>query len=421
MTVIRAGICAIIAFAVAAHGAVEAWSQFIVVTATAALFVYWAVGVYRDGRAEIRWNPLLWPLLLITLVALAQLVFGLSAYPYLTKVALIQWTAGLLLFFLSLQVFPTPEQARPLVWFLLILGFAVALFGIVQHLTFNGKLYWIRELRFGGVPFGPYVNRNHFAGLMELIIPLGLALIFLRGLRRDKLPLVGLFTLLPIGALFLAASRGGIVSLFFQLTLLALLVWVLPSGRRRLALAAGFLVVAGIFLFWLDAGRVFDRFTEFAAEEVARDRRFVMARDTWQIFLDHPVAGTGLGTLVAVYPQYESFYDGKIVQHAHNDYVEILAETGVAGGVAILLFLAILLGRSLTKLEGDRPLFAVAARLGAVVACAGMLLHSLVDFNLHLPSHGLLFLVLAGVATSDAPSTAVNVWNDTRPDPEISA
>ncbi len=63
------------------------------------------------------------------------------------------------------------------------------MFGILQHFTFNGKLYWVRELQYGGIPFGPYVNRNHFAGLMELLIPPGLAIQILGGERRDQLPL----------------------------------------------------------------------------------------------------------------------------------------------------------------------------------------------------------------------------------------
>src|SRR4029077_3409163 len=135
-----------------------------------------------------------------------------------------KYSALLALFFLCVQSFRTRAQWHTFVWFLLILGFGVSLFAILQHFTFNGKIYWVREIPFGGIPFGPYVNRNHFAGLMELLIPPGVAILILRAERRDLLPLVTLFTLFPIGALFLSASRGGIMSFVAEVVILGVLI-----------------------------------------------------------------------------------------------------------------------------------------------------------------------------------------------------
>ncbi len=126
----------------------------------------------------------------------------------------------------------------------------------------------------------------------------------------------------------------------------------------------------------------------------------MMLEDSWRIFLDHPGAGTGAGTLVTVYPQYASFDDARLVDHAHNDYVELLAETGIVGGLCALGFVVLLFRRALTNLQSDQSAFILAARTGALVACSGLLLHSLVDFNLHIPSNALLFALLASLATS---------------------
>jgi O-antigen ligase len=413
MKAIRAGLCLVITFTVAAHGAVEPWSEFAFGVSAAVLLLLWVWISFRKGTVELRWNPLLGPLLMLGGIGLVQYFTGLSAYPYLTKLELLKWGACLVLFFLAVQVLRTPEEARGVVWYLVVLGFCVALFGIVQHLTSNGKLYWFRELRYGGIIFGPYVNRNHFSGLMELLLPLGMALLFARGVRRDQLPLLGLFTLVPVGALFLAASRGGIVSFAVELALLVALLFALPGGKTRMAMVLGFVVLAGGLLLWLEAGTFLDRFTNFS-EEVTRDRRLVMTRDTLRIFRDHPWLGTGLGTLVTVYPRYESFYDGKLAVHAHNDYVELLAETGVVGGLAALAFLVLLFRFALVRLARERLAFSLAARLGSVTACVGLLVHSLVDFNLHLPSHALIFLVLAAVATSGTPAAAGDVWSNSR-------
>ena len=111
---------------------------------------------------------------------------GMTLVPFLTRIELLKYSALVALFFLCVQSYRTRSQWRNFVWFLLSLGFAVSLFAILQHFTFNGKLYWVRELQYGGIPFGPYVNRNHFAGLMELLIPPGLAIQILGGERRDQ-------------------------------------------------------------------------------------------------------------------------------------------------------------------------------------------------------------------------------------------
>jgi O-antigen ligase len=88
------------------------------------------------------------------------------------------------------------------------------------------------------------------------------------------------------------------------------------------------------------------------------------------------------------------------VDHAHNDYLELLAETGIVGGLCALGFVVLLFRRALTNLQSDQSAFILAARTGALVACSGLLLHSLVDFNLHIPSNALLFALLAFLATS---------------------
>src|SRR5208282_1250559 len=131
--------------------------------------------------------------------------------PYLTWIALLRWGACFLIFFVATQVFRERGDLQMLTWFFVLLAFCVALEGIIQYFTGTEKIYGLRELQLGGGPFGPFVNRNHFAGLMELLTPVGLAFLAFRGVRRDLIPLVGLFTLVPVAAIFLAASRGGLI------------------------------------------------------------------------------------------------------------------------------------------------------------------------------------------------------------------
>jgi len=108
--------------------------------------------------------------------------------------------------------------------------------------------------------------------------------------------------------------------------------------------------------------------------------------------------------LQEVFPRYESLYDGNVVQHTHNDYVEALAETGIVGGLLGAAFLLLLLWASWARLVGAAESADMAYHIGAVAACAGLLVHSLVDFNLHIPSNALIFLLQSALATSLLPS-----------------
>src|ERR1700687_911129 len=260
MKAIRVGICALVTFVVLAHGAVEPWSEAVLEVGAAALLLLWVWRASVGGEFKVVWNPLLWALLGLWGVAAIQLPLRITAYPFLTRIELLKYTALLALFFLCVQSFRTLEHWHGFVWFLLILGFSVSLFAILQHFTFNGKLYWVRELRYGGIPFGPYVNRNHFAGLMELLIPPGLAILVLRAERRDQLPLMALLTLLPIGALFLSASRGGIISLVAEGGFLAILIASRRREKKVLFAAALILTLAAVLVSWLGIGAALDRF-----------------------------------------------------------------------------------------------------------------------------------------------------------------
>jgi len=151
----------------------------------------------------------------------------------------------------------------------------VALFAIIQHFTFNGKLYWVRELRFGGVPFGPYVDRDHFAGLMELIAPAGLSLLILRGERRELWPMLAMFTLLPIGALFLSASRGGIIGFLCEVGLLLVLAFYERMEARTILAGAIILVLIVGVVGWIGVGRALDRFEQYRGLEVPQNRQKV--------------------------------------------------------------------------------------------------------------------------------------------------
>jgi O-antigen ligase len=393
-------------FAVAAHGGVEDWARAVLETGVGFLFLIWALRFYYNEQEQLAFSPLLPPLAMFFLVGLSQWFFRATVSPYSTRIELLLLLAALLFLFLCVQVFRTLQDWRSFVWFGMGFGFLVSVFGILQHLTFNGKLYWVRELRYGGIPFGPYVNRNHFAGLMELLIPLALVPLVLGKVRRERLAVVALFAVMPITALFLSASRGGIVSFCVQFALLAYLLLRRRGLAKHLLAVAAVLLAALMIVTWLGVGRILQRFSSLQTLEVTEGKRAAMRKGAWHIFLDHAFIGTGLGTLQIVYPPYETLYDGKVVDHAHNDYLEALAETGVLGGLCCAWFLGVLFLKSFSLFRQSDFSFPGALQLSGIVACAGSLVHALVDFNFHIPSNLWLFFLMAHLATTQIEQTS---------------
>jgi len=404
MKFLRIGIFVLVVFGIAAHGAVEDWARAVLETGAGLLFLAWGVQQYFAAR-EIVLSPLLPPLLALSLLALGQIVFHGTASAYDTRLELQLLLAYAVLLFLASQAFRTAEDWRGFLWFVMSFGFLVAIFGILQHLTFNGKLYWFREMRYGGIPFGPYVNRNHFAGFAELVIPVALVPLVLGKVRRERRFAVVIFALLPIGALFLSASRGGMLSFAAEIGVLALLMVLRRAGGRHIFAGGVVLLLAFLLVSWLGVRQILERFSSMQSLEVTVGKRATMRQDAWHMFRDHPWTGTGLSTLPLVFPAYESLYDGKIVNHAHNDYLEMLADTGLAGALCCTWFIGALFFVSLKQLLVTDNSFAAALHLSGLVACCGFLVHSLVDFNLHIPGNALLFFLMALLSTARIPQS----------------
>jgi len=233
-------------------------------------------------------------------------------------------------------------------------------------------------------------------------LPLGLAMMAFRGVHREVVPLTVLLTIVPVSALVLSGSRGGIIGFVFELGILALL-----ARSRRTAWKSTRVIAVGVvalvalaMVAWVGANTAIAKFSALKSPEVTLSRRISMSRGAAHIFLDHPIIGCGIGTMVDVFPRYETAYDGKLVDHVHNDYLETLAETGILGGLCGAIFLWLLYREARRNFETEQGHFSRALHAGAIAAVSGMLLHSLVDFNLQIPANAMLFLLQSCLAIS---------------------
>jgi O-antigen ligase len=400
-----------------AFGAVVPWAWAALgVVAGLALFL-WALGSVQQGALKLIWSPLYIPLALFFLLGVAQYAARLTLDRSETRQALVLLGADLAFFFLAVQLFAGAGSRTLRAFGLAVLVFAgsMGLFAILQFASGARQIYGIVDTP-GGVLFGPYVDSDHFAGLMEMLIPV--AVLYIAGRQRrfslEASVLRVSAATLALASLLLSGSRGGLLALSVEI---AVATSALRRGgartaeRRRLAMAAAITLLAGVMLFaYVDPGWVAKKLGSVAYVDSAWadwvGSRKSMTLDSLRMWRDHPVLGVGLGDFETAYPRYQSFPSELWTDHAHNDYAEAVAETGLVGALLILLALALFL--RLAFRDWGRPFRSQASwiRLGAAIGCCGMLVHSFLDFNLHIPANAAWFAVLAGIATTERGSAA---------------
>jgi O-antigen ligase len=397
-----------------AFGAVQAWAWGVTAVLVALALFLWTLATVRSGVLRVVWTPLYLPAAAFFLLGFVQFSAHLTADPISTRESFLKLATDLVIFFLATQLWSaeSPEQNRRLVIGIVIFAGALALFSLLQFFASPGTIYGIVKPRWGGWIFGPYVNHNHYAGLMEMLIPIVLCYLLFLWTGRGSHPgraLAAFAVVVAVASLLLSGSRGGLLSLVAEIILLTLLIAPRSLGfsRRGLAVAglAGMAAVALLFL-WLDPGQISTRLGSITGVARAPDatlgERRALARDSLRIFRDHPWLGTGLGSFATVYPPYRSFSSDLEWDHAHNDYAEALAETGIAGAVVILSALGLFVFLAFRNLDERLASSAGWIALGAALGCCGLLVHGLADFNLHIPANAAWFSFLAGLATSPA-------------------
>ena len=263
------------------------------------------------------------------------------------------------------------------------------------------------------VSTGTYVNRNHFSGLVEMALPFAVML-GVAAVRRERVvsrsrspaaPAIEACIWLALATVLLLAILDSMSRMGFVAALASFFVMgaVALGGRWRGARrwmpvgAVGCLVVAG-FVF-LPTDRLIERFAHIAGtEEITGDTRFQIWENTKALVADYPVVGCGLGGYASVFHGYQEVAPMSLVDFAHNDYLQLLAELGLLGFPILLLLAVRTFGRAFAAADlpaGDDSRYVGIACVGSLTAIA---LHSVVDFNLYIPANAMLFVWVAGLA-----------------------
>ena len=436
-------------FSVLAFGMRATWSRFVVET-----LLYLAMGGFLiqawKGEKKLYSVPGLIPLGLILLLMLLQIIplpmdwiawlspgaadlyretavitgglasGTLSITPDLTRIELFRFAAMGVVYVLSVQVLAERKTLKWSVTFAAVFASALALFGIVQHFTANGTIYWFREL--AGAHFGPFVYRNHFAGFMVLLFPISFALFYfykpqvrygsfreslldmLTGEEVNLRLLYGLSALVVATSVFLTLSRGGVIALCFSALFLSVLLLAQKGGPKKGYAVALFLFLIILSVSWFGWDAIVERFAKTVNDEGnIWNSRFTYWEDTKGIVTDFRWWGSGFGTFVAIFPTYQSlFLSNKLVSHAHGDYYELLATGGVVGTLLFTWFAGALLIQTIQVYRKRRERYSRTLYLALGAGLLGFMAQALVEFNFYSGAGALWFYFVAALWVSVA-------------------
>jgi O-antigen ligase len=397
-----------------AFGAVQTWAWASLAVLAVLLLFLWGIGCVQQGAVNIFWSPLYLPAGLFLLLGVVQFFDHLTVDAIGTREALLKLVTDLIFFFLAGQLWAVASEETFRVFGLsvTVYAFLLSLVAIVQFFSgpdFNYWNFWKIHSQYGAV--GPYVNPDHYAGLMEMLIPLSAAYVLSLRKAHQQRRLLGFAVLLPITSTLLTGSRGGFISLLAEIVILAAVLFKSGSvsGRRSLLTIGALGITATVILFfWIDPGQISKRlmgvFEPANFTDASYGHRGIVALDSLSILRDHPWIGTGLGSFETAFPPYQSLPGDDIWTHAHNDYAEALSESGLIGGLLIFGALLMFFPLALRNLGGKLDNVGGWMQLGAMLGCCGLLVHSFVDFNLRIPANAAWFAVCAGIALTAAAS-----------------
>jgi O-antigen ligase len=342
------------------------------------------------------------------------------------------------------------ERAVSILRWVVVVAFLVSMFGLVQLLTWNGKIYWVRKVpaASGTSPsaFGPFVNHDHFAGYVEMAIPVALSLVFWlldRSRRRSvsvrspstgggsntalldtlgedrgrlgKASLALFAAVILIVSLFFSLSRGGILSAFVSGTvLMALLCRRAASKALRWSMALALPLVVVSLISFIGAEAVKKQLGTYG--NLSGEASFQLRAIIWQRVVRELPAyvwlGSGLGTFEDSFAPLTPAGSAKRWDRTHNDYLQLLWETGAVGGLLFLMGVAVFVKRFWWPALRDFRHPIDVFRVGIAVGLMSIALHSTVDFCLQIGANGFLCALLAGLLVALQVSSA-----ESAPDP----
>ena len=423
-------------------GNVETWSVSLFEIIAFLTFGVWLTGKIIKRRIRLPQSPLYIPMGLLFLLVIFQTIqlpdsilnilsphsftlwqskrealvhiFGgqinlaetISLYPFVTWQKLLLYLSYAVFFLVTTDHIRTSKQIKRFFWIIFTVAMIESLIGLLQYIASGTKVS----------ASGSYINPNHFAGLLLLVTPLFLGYLIyisakehiqtnswkqlIKSLSSNNILLLFATSLIAI-SLILSQSRGAIFSFAAAMLFLYLLISLNKKSSTVKWLLGVFFVLIILYSFWIGLDPVIEKFSE--TEEALPLRTYIW-KDTFNLIKDFPAFGTGLGTFSLAYTLYkEDAYWPYVYDHAHNDYMELAAETGLIGFFLVLFAFVSFYKRAvynIRKFSPQKDPLRYYILLGCLSGMFGLFIHAVTEFNFQIPANAYYFIFLLGLANS---------------------
>jgi O-antigen ligase len=409
-------VAAMLVFGPLATGAVRTLELLIIQGAMICALGLAAARFWLGSKDRLLWPPVLWVVLAFILYAIARYFQADLEYP--ARSELIRILIYGFLFLLIVDQLYRQEHLQTIVFALVFLGMAISLYAVYQYLT-GSIMVWhfIKPAGYHGRGSGTYISPNHLAGFLGMVLPLGLATVFVGRYKPLTKVFLGYACLAMAAGLAVSLSRAGWIASGTAL-LLFFLVLLRHQGRRLPAILGLIVLLGGATWFFKENLKTQQRINLTFESGQASDVRLRIWKSALLMWQDHPWWGVGPGQFDHRFRPYRQDDIQSRPLHVHNDYLQTLAEWGVAGGTLVLAGL-ILLGAGLTKTWKyvqkaneirTKPSNRSALVLGSALGLTAILAHSIFDFNLQIPANAMVAIALMAILTAHIRFATERYW-----------
>lgn len=326
-----------------------------------------------------------------------------------------------LVFLIATEHFRSADKTDKLIKAFIVIATFEAFYGLLEYLSGHQHIFFFKKIYNRDSVTGTFVNPNHFAGFLEMILPIALGIFFYWLKKSEKefstfkekivslsqpLKLKSFLTFVSIAIIFsgllLSYSRSGIIVCILSLIFLfSFTIFWYRKGKIKLSLILLILILLVSPFIGFGWEKMQQKFAAIETEFSAQSSRIDVWEDSYHIFSDFPLFGSGLGTFEDAFPIYSSKDRGVRYDFAHNDYIQLLTETGITGFLIIvssIIFIITIAYKKVRKYRNERqPIF-----FGLLASFFAIMIHEFTDFNLYIYSNALLFSIVLALIVIEA-------------------
>ena len=414
-------VLAALVFSPLAFGAVFTWTFLVVQALVLGVVLLWLVRIWGGHKPKLLWPPLAWVVLAFVLYAIGR--YLTADIEYLARLEMIRVLMYAILLFAVINNLYDQDSAEIITYTLTVVAVLASSYAVMQFFHHSNHV-WNRTTPYPGRASGTYVNPDHFAAFLEMVLPLAMSLLLAGRIGVITRVLLTYATLTIMAGIVVTFSRGGWVGAAMGVLMLLGFLLGHRNHRLRAALVLVVLLAGGYIASHVMAGNpTYMRRVAKVDNTGPAVVDFSSRIETWKaaahMCQDHPLWGVGPGHFDARFMKYRSEAFQMRPDHAHCDYLELLADWGLVGGVIVFAGVgAFIFGlvKSWPHVRREENDFgsAMSTRyaffLGGVSGLFALAVHSLVDFNLHITADALTGVVILGLVTANIRFATKRYW-----------